>query len=227
MLAAILGRLKPRAQSALLAKTGFRAAETDAALGLEEAALRAQKELISRRRDAPIEAYKFMEKLPLEQTAWLLAESSKSKALSRIRAYLQKWRPLRQGIPTVAAELEKLGLAHGPKFDAVIEQCFAMQLTGKGKTPEERVKILRKLAGIKEPPKKKIEEKKKKTLKVADKPHAPAADRAALPAPSAGGAIAAPGGTAAPARAVSKVGDKKPARPAKKARPTKKKSRRK
>jgi tRNA nucleotidyltransferase (CCA-adding enzyme) len=227
MLAAILGRLKPRAQSALLAKTGFRAAEIDAALGLEEAALRAQKELISRRRDAPIEAYKFMEKLPLEQTAWLLAESSKSKALSRIRAYLQKWRPLRLGLPTVATELEKLGLAHGPKFDAVIEQCFAMQLTGKGKTPEERVKILRKLAGIKEPPKKKIEEKKKKAPKLADKPHAPAADRVALPASSAEGAIAVPGGTAAPARAVSKVGDKKPARAAKKARPAKKKSRRK
>jgi len=34
-------------------------------------------------------------------------------------------------------------------------KCFAMQLTGRGKTPEEREKILRKLSGIKEAPKKK------------------------------------------------------------------------
>ena len=44
-----------------------------------------------------------------------------------------------------------------------------MQLTGRGKTPEEREKILRKLSGIKEQPKKK--EKEKKT-KAAEKAHA-------------------------------------------------------
>jgi hypothetical protein len=48
-----------------------------------------------------------------------------------------------------------------------------MQLTGRGKTPEERVKILRKLSGIKEPPKKK--EKEKKPAKGTDKAHAAAA----------------------------------------------------
>ena len=37
-----------------------------------------------------------------------------------------------------------------------------MQLNGRGKTPEEREKILRKLSGIKEPPKKKEKEKKPK-----------------------------------------------------------------
>jgi len=35
---------------------------------------------------------------------------------------------------------------------------FAMQLTGRGKTLEEREKILRKLSGIKEAPKKKRKE---------------------------------------------------------------------
>jgi hypothetical protein len=44
-------------------------------------------------------------------------------------------------------------------------------LTGRGKTPEERVKILRKLSGIKEPPKK----KEKKGAKGAEKTHAAAA----------------------------------------------------
>jgi len=38
-------------------------------------------------------------------------------------------------------------MERGAKFDAIVEQVFAMQLTGRGKTPEEREKILRKLSG--------------------------------------------------------------------------------
>ena len=59
------------------------------------------------------------------------------------------------GIPVVVTELERLGMPHGPKFDQVINEVFAAQLNGRGKTPEEREKMLRKLSGIKEPPKKK------------------------------------------------------------------------
>ncbi|HEY5069035.1 MAG TPA: hypothetical protein VII37_04590, partial [Candidatus Acidoferrum sp.] len=89
--------------------------------------------------------------------------------VSKIRAYLNKWRPLRSGLPAVVNELTALGMPAGAKFDAIVEQIFGMQLTGRGKTPEEREKILRKLSGIKEPPKKK--EKEKKT-KAAEKSHA-------------------------------------------------------
>ena len=64
-------------------------------------------------------------------------------------------------------ELEAIGMPRGPKFDQVIEQVFALQLNGRGKTPEERIKTLRKLSGIKEAPKKK--EKEKKSAKAADK----------------------------------------------------------
>jgi hypothetical protein len=64
-------------------------------------------------------------------------------------------------------------MARGPKFDQIVEQVFAMQLTGRGKTKEEREKILRKLSGIKEAPKKK--EKEKKPPKGTDKAHAAAA----------------------------------------------------
>ena len=60
----------------------------------------------------------------------------------------------------VATELEALGMPRGPKFDQVVNDVFAAQLNGRGKTPEEREKILRKLSGIKEPPKKKEKEKK-------------------------------------------------------------------
>src|SRR4029077_12249406 len=112
-----------------------------------------------------------IEKLPQDQVAYLLAESRNSAALSKIRAYLNKWRPMRGTLPMVANELEALGMARGAKFDEIVEQVFAIQLTGRGKTPEERVKILRKLSGIKEAPKK----KEKKGAKGAEKSHAAAA----------------------------------------------------
>src|SRR5881398_1033021 len=170
MLLAILGRLKDRELSSVLSKAGFRAAELESVLTFEEKALAAQKELVGKKMQAPVDAYRFLEKLPLEQMAYLLAESSNSGALSKIRAYLHKWRPIRNGLAQVGNELETLGMARGAKFDQIVEQVFAIQLTGRGKTPEEREKILRKLSGIKELPKK----KEKKGAKGTEKAHAAA-----------------------------------------------------
>jgi tRNA nucleotidyltransferase (CCA-adding enzyme) len=170
MLLAILGRLKDREQGGVLSRAGYRSAEADKVLEFPDEALEAQKELTGRKTNAPIDAYRFLEKMPLDQTAYLLAESNNSGALSKIRAYLHKWRPVRIGLPVVANELQALGMQRGPKFDDIVEQVFAIQLTGRGKTPEEREKILRKLSGIKEPPKKK--EKEKKSAKAGDKQHA-------------------------------------------------------
>jgi tRNA nucleotidyltransferase (CCA-adding enzyme) len=165
MLLAVLGRLKDREQGAVLSRAGFRSAEVDEVLGFPEQTLAAQKELVGKKTKAPIDAYRFLEKLPLDQIAYLLAESNNSAALSKIRAYLNKWRPVRNALPTVANELEALGMPRGPKFDEIVQQVFAMQLSGRGKTPEEREKILRKLSGIKEAPKKKEKEKKAKGSK--------------------------------------------------------------
>src|SRR5713226_2925577 len=173
MLLAVLGRLKDRELANVLSKAGFRSAEVETALGFEEESLQAQKELVGRKMNAPVDAYRFLEKLPLDQMAHLMAESNNSAALSKIRAFLNKWRPVRNALPLVATELEAIGMPRGTKFDQIVEQVFAMQLTGRGKTREEREKILRKLSGIKEPPKKK--EKEKKPSKGVDKAHAAAA----------------------------------------------------
>jgi tRNA nucleotidyltransferase/poly(A) polymerase len=167
MLLAILGRLKDREQSGVLSKAGYRSAESELVLGFGQEADEAAKELSGRKMNAPIDAYRFIEKVPLDQLAYLLAESRNSAALSKIRAYLNKWRPVRIGLTSVANELEALGMERGQKFDAIVEQVFAIQLTGRGKTPEEREKILRKLSGIKEAPKK----KEKKGAKGAEKAH--------------------------------------------------------
>lgn len=171
MLLAILGRLKDREQASLLGKLGFRSAEIDTISGFADKADAAAKQLAGRKLNAPVDAYKFLEKLPVDQMAYLLAESRNSAALSKIKAYLNKWRPLRATIPLVREELTKIGMPAGPKFEAVIDQTFAQQLTGRGKTPEEREKILRKLSGIKEPPKQKDGKSKDKKHKAAEKAH--------------------------------------------------------
>jgi tRNA nucleotidyltransferase/poly(A) polymerase len=172
MLLAILGRLKDREQSSLLGKLGFRAAETEEILSFAEEAEASAKELSGKKLNAPIDAFKFVEKMPADRIGYLLAESRNSGALSKIKAYLNKWRPLRAGIATVRDELKRIGMPEGPKFDAVIEQMFALQLTGRGKTPEEREKTLRKLSGIKEPPKQKEpKSKEKKGGKGSEKAH--------------------------------------------------------
>jgi len=160
MLLAILSRLKDRELSSTLSKLGYRAGEIEAIEKFPEKALDIQKDLAGKKTKTPIEAYRYIEKLPMEYVAYLLAESSNSATLSKSKAFLHKWRPVRQALPIVGTELEALGMPRGPKFDQIVQDVFAIQLNGRAKTPEERVKILRKLSGIKEPPKKKEKEKK-------------------------------------------------------------------
>jgi tRNA nucleotidyltransferase (CCA-adding enzyme) len=171
MTLAILGRLKDRELSSMLSKLGYRAAEIDAIESFPEKANEIQKDLAGKKTKTPIEAYRYIEKLPMEYVAYLLAESNNSSAVSKLKAFLHKWRPIRQALPLVATELEAIGMPPGPKFDQIVQDVFALQLNGRGKTPEERVKILRKLSGIKEAPKKK--EKEKKGAKGGEK-HPPA-----------------------------------------------------
>ena len=158
---AVLGRLKPRERTATLHRLEFRGAEIDAVSRLEDESLKLVKMLAGRKTTSPGEAFTLLEKTPSEVIAFVMAESSNSKVLGKIRNYLQKWRPLRQSLSAVVLDLENLGMEHGPKFDKVIENLFQAQLLGKGRSPEDRLKLLRKLSGIKEPPKKLKEEKKK------------------------------------------------------------------
>ena len=111
---------------------------------------------------APKDAYAVLEKTPLETLANLLGKTSNAPIRNKIRNYIQKWRPMRSELPAAAAEMESIGMPRGPKFDKLLEDYFAMQMSGKVKTPEDRTRVLRKLSGIKEPPPKKIKETKKK-----------------------------------------------------------------
>jgi tRNA nucleotidyltransferase (CCA-adding enzyme) len=166
MLLAILARLKDREMASSLSKAGYRSAEAQEVLNFEKHVNAVQKELTGKKAATPLDAFRFIDRMPVDQVAYILAESNSSGAVSKIRAYLNKWRPIRSALPIVINELTTLGMPAGQKFDAIIDQVFGMQLAGRGKTPEEREKILRKLSGIKEQPKKKEKEKKGKGAKV-------------------------------------------------------------
>lgn len=157
---AILGRLKDGERKSALSRMGLPAAEMRAVLEVEPEAAKVVKILAGAKTASPKDAYAYLEKAPFDLLAYILAESSNSKAVGKIRTYLTKWRPLRQALPGVANELELLGMERGPKFDKVIEEFFQLQLLGRARKPEDHAKILRKLAGIKEQPKKADEKKK-------------------------------------------------------------------
>jgi tRNA nucleotidyltransferase (CCA-adding enzyme) len=166
-----LGRLKSRESAATLRNLEFRASEIEELAELVPETQKVVKVLKSAKTNSAKDAYYYLASLPPEALAFIEVEMPNPRALSKIRNYLQKWRPLRMASP--AGELDALGVERGPKFDKVIEQFFELQLRGKGKTPEDRTKILKNLAGIKDEPKKpEKKEKKRKGEKDAAPPEA-------------------------------------------------------
>lgn len=166
---AALGKLKSRERAGALSRLHFRSADVDAVMGLESEVQKMNKMLGSGKTAQPATAFAFLEKTPPGLLAFGLAGASNSKVVNKIRNYLRRSRPLHLSLPAASLELEALGIARGAKFDKIMDSFFHAQLLGKGRTPEDRTKLLRKLAGIKEPPKPKIEEKKKPVEKLKKK----------------------------------------------------------
>jgi len=179
---AILGRLKDSERKSALSRMSLPSSELRAVQDVEPEALKIVKILSGPKTAAARDAYAFLEKAPLDLLAYILAESNNGKAVGKIKTYFGKWKPIRQALPGVAAELEVLGMERGPKFDKVVEDFFQLQLLGRARKPEDHAKILRRLAGIKEPPKK-VEEKKKpeKPKKKGEAPGKPEAAAATAP----------------------------------------------
>jgi tRNA nucleotidyltransferase (CCA-adding enzyme) len=199
-----LGRLKDREAASALRNLEFRAAEIDAISDLIPEAQKVVKVLKGRKTNAPRDAYAYLASLPSEMLAFIEVELPNPRALSKIRNYIQKWRPLRLALPV--AELDALGIPRGPKFDKILDQLFDLQLRGKAKTPEDRTRILRDLAGIKDEVKKKPEKEKKKgkggetPAATAKTPGARGAEKASGPASESGHHAAAAIGAGARAK---------------------------
>jgi len=154
-----LGRLKSREAASAMRNMEFRSNEMEAIANLVPEAQKVVKMLKGRKTNTPKDAYFYIASLAPEMVAFIETEMPNPRVVSKFRSYIQKWRPLRQSLPM--GELDALGVPRGPNFDKVIELFFEMQLRGKGKLPEERTKILRNLAGIKDEPKK-VEKPEKK-----------------------------------------------------------------
>ena len=155
-----LGRLKPRDAAAAMRQMEFRSAEIEDIASLVPEAQKIVNVLKGRKTKTPREAYSYIASLPSEMLAFIEVEMPSPSVLSKMRSYLQKWRPLRMSLPL--GELDALGVPRGPNFDKILEQVFDMQLRGRLRTPEDRAKVLRQLAGIKDETKKKPEKEKKK-----------------------------------------------------------------
>ncbi|MGB9245829.1 MAG: hypothetical protein WCC03_20950 [Candidatus Acidiferrales bacterium] len=195
-----LGRLKDREAGAAMRNVELRASEIKEVDELVGHAQKIVQDLKGRKTNAPKDAYFYLAAVPPEMIAFIEVEMPNPKASSKIRNYLQKWRPLRLGLPV--GELDALGVPRGPKFDKIIEELFELQLRGRGRDPESRVKILRNLAGIKEEPKKKPEKEKKRKGKEAGLPEGKHEKSKGEPPVAASAPAAA---TAKPAQASEKV----------------------
>lgn len=139
----VFARFGPRELAAALRRYEFRAEEVAAVLRLPAQARQAAQTLKSKALEAPRAAFDFLDRLPRELLAFLLAEQPHPKVAARIRSYLSRWRPLHRSLPV--AELEALGVPHGPTFDLILDRLFDRLLAGKGRTPAERSRLLRQL----------------------------------------------------------------------------------
>jgi tRNA nucleotidyltransferase (CCA-adding enzyme) len=155
-----LGRLKPRDAAAATRHMEIRSAEVESVAALLPEAQKIVQVLKGRKTSSPREAYAYIASLSAEMLAFIEVEFPNTAVLSKLRNYLQKWRPMRMALPS--NELDVLGVPRGPKFDKIMEQLFEMQLRGRAREPEDRTKALRQLAGVKDELKKKPEKEKKK-----------------------------------------------------------------
>jgi len=219
----LLRRLKSREASAALHHMEFRSAEIDAIAKLLPEAQKIAKALKGRATATPRDAYFFIASVRAEMLAFLEVELPHPRAMAKVRNYMQKWRPMRLALPV--GELDALGVPRGPRFDKILEQLFEWQMRGRARTPEDRAKALRQLAGIKEPPVKKAEKPRKKkegaaagapATKEPEKPaHEPAAAHAAAlakPGAKPREGAAARGAASKPARAAHPKHKSRPAR---------------
>ncbi len=206
-----LGKLKDREVTSALKHLEFRTPEITEITELVSKAQQEVKNLKGRKTGTPKEAHAYIAAMAPEMMAFIEVEMPNPAVIGKFRNYLQKWRPIYLSLPT--AELDALGVPRGPKFDKVIDQFFEAALRGKGKTPEDRTKLLKNFAGIKDEPKKPEKDKKKKA---ADKEKAAASftEAAAAKAKSAAGKAGAPASAPAgkPAAASEALG--KGAKPA-------------
>jgi hypothetical protein len=120
------------------------------ALSLERSARKLAQALSSSKNAQPSRVYKLLTGQPQNLLLFLLAYCPQTKIQNRVKSFLHKFPLVRARLPR--AEFQAIGMKPGPKFEKIMEQVFFDQLDGKIKTPQQMIKQLRALSGIKEPP---------------------------------------------------------------------------
>ncbi len=120
-------------------------------LNLEREAKKVARQLASGKAALPSNAYRLLESVPKPVLLFMLAFFPQAKVQSRLKNFLFKAPQVRARLPR--AELEALGVQLGPAHERIIERVFFQLLDGKIKTSQQLTRMLRELAGIKEPPK--------------------------------------------------------------------------
>ncbi len=121
------------------------------ALSFEHAARKLARTLVSSKAGRPSQVYTLLSREPRPLLLFLLVHYRQAKIQNRVKSFLLKHPLVRAKLPR--AELQAIGMKPGPKFEKVLEQIFLDQLDGKIKTHPQLMKELRRISGIKEPPK--------------------------------------------------------------------------
>jgi tRNA nucleotidyltransferase (CCA-adding enzyme) len=200
---ALAGKMGGAQQARLARKIIAEPKAVKAALGLEHAAKKLARLLISGRAATPSKAHKILAEEPPTLLLFVLVHFPQAKIRNRVKHFLQKAPAVLASMPR--NEFLSLGAKPGPKFDKIVEQLFLDQLDGKIKSHPQLIKEFRRLAGIPEP----------KPPKPAPEKHKPAKESAkAKPAKAALEAAKPPEPTHAPKaarKAPRPSGAKKPA----------------
>ena len=130
MLLAILGKLKDRELNGVLSKAGYRSAEIDERRGICGRSGRRAEGVGRQEIECADRCVQIFGEVAAGSDGVFAGGVENSAALSKIKAYLNKWRPVRIGLPTVANELAALGMERGPKFDSIVEQVFRDSIDG-------------------------------------------------------------------------------------------------
>lgn len=120
------------------------------ALGLDRAARQLVRALSNSKNAAPSRVYRLLSGQPPTLLLFLLAHYPQATIENQVKNFLHKYPLIRARLPR--AEFQAMGMKPGPKFERILERVFFDQLDGKIKTPQQMMKQLRALAGIKEPP---------------------------------------------------------------------------
>jgi tRNA nucleotidyltransferase (CCA-adding enzyme) len=120
------------------------------ALSLERDARKLERVLGSARASLPSQVYALLSPQPQALVYFLLSSTKSIKVQNRIKNFLFKFPQIQSRLPR--AELQGLGVKPGPEFERIISKVFTLQLDGKINSHPQLLKVMRELAGIKEPP---------------------------------------------------------------------------